>query len=263
MRIAFLVCRALRPFYGFWRFFNAPSVRIEKFRPIRRKVRRFSLSEAHETARVGQKRGNIRGDIRAVGCICGNEWAVAARCVDLIRTVAEYYPEGIRAAKTFGGAAYRRKRIVRLAVIHINEVRRAFCIRVACKCIPCGGKLCAQLKVILDYSVVNEHKVCGGLRVGVCFARRSVSRPARVTDAAAPFDAAHFIDRFGKPAYTSDPSDGNDAAVARDRDTRRVVAAVFKRRKPLKQNARSIPFSCVAYYSAHQYHLLDILRNIV
>ena len=210
-----------------------------------------------------QKRGNIRGDIRAVGCICGNDRAVAACCVDLIRTVAEYYPEGIRAAKTRGGAAYRRKRIMRLAVIHINEVRRAFCIRVARKCISCGGKLCAQFKIILDYSVVNEYKVCGGLWVSVCFARRSVRRPACVTYAAAHFDSANFIDRFGKSAYASDPSDGNDAVAARDRDTRRVVAAVFKRRKPLKQNARSISFSCVAYYSAHQYHLLDILRNIL
>ena len=99
--------------------------------------------------------------------------------------------------------------------------------------------------------------------MSVCLARRSVSRPARVTYAAASVDAAGFIDRFGKSAYASDASDGNYAVAARDRDTGRVVAAVFKRRKSVKQNARGISFSCVSYYSAHQYHLLDILRNII
>ena len=47
---------------------------------------------------------------------------------------------------------------------------------------PFAHELVAQLKIVLDDAVVDDHYIAGAVRVGVLLGRRPMGRPAGMTD---------------------------------------------------------------------------------
>ena len=81
-----------------------------------------------------------------------------------------------------GGPGRLTKRVSLLQVL-VDQVGNDFGIRLRAERPSFAHEFVAQLKIVLDNAVVDDHHVAGAVRVGVLLGRRPVGRPAGVTDA--------------------------------------------------------------------------------
>ena len=80
-----------------------------------------------------------------------------------------------------GGPGGFTERVALLQVL-VDQVGNDLGIRLGTECSSFVHELMAQLKIVLDDAVVDNHHVAGAVRMGVLLGRRPVGRPAGMTD---------------------------------------------------------------------------------
>ena len=115
------------------------------------------------------------------------------------------------------------------ALLHraVDEVRDDLGVGVALEAHAVLLELALQLQVILDDAVVNDRDVTGQMRVRVRLARPTVRCPARVADARGAVELP-ALDRSRQVIELADGADQLQRAPVMDRETGRVVTAIFE-----------------------------------
>ena len=109
----------------------------------------------------------------------------------------------------------------------------------------------AQCRSILDDAVVNNRNAVRpvAMRVGVLVARLAMRRPARMRDARRTLEAVRQqLFQLANPALALGQA---QLAHMGDRDSGRVVAAIFEPVQPLHQDRRRVALADIADDAAH------------
>ena len=90
--------------------------------------------------------------------------------------------QGERTGKMPQGGPGRFTERESLLQVLVDQMGNDFSIRLRAEHPPFTYELVAQLKIVLDNAVVDDHHIAGAVRVGVLLGRRPMGRPAGVTD---------------------------------------------------------------------------------
>ncbi len=122
------------------------------------------------------------------------------------------------------------------------------------------AQLFLEGEVVLDDAVVDDHHPAGAvaMRVGVLFRRAAMGCPAGVADAIGAVDGIEADGFFQVAQFAFGAANLQPLAVARHRDSGRIVAAVLQLLQPV-QNDRNHPL--LTYITNNSAHLLTSNRK--
>ena len=148
-----------------------------------------------------------------------------------------------RAARVASG---KRQSVLNVLV---NEVRDHLGIGLRAEAPPPGEQFVAQLQIVFNNAVVDDHHLSGAVRVGVLLGRSSVGGPAGMANA----DCA--LDRLGaqdvvEVLQLADRAPQHNP-VAGHRQPGRVIAPVGQTLQPLVQQRGGLTVADIADNAAH------------
>ena len=205
----------------------------------RRNVRRdkvFALAETHDKRTVFSHRNDFVGFVLADNA------------------------ESVASLNNFNGFNNRVKKVS--VIVFSYKLCQNLCIGFRHKLNALFYKFCFKGRIIFNNTVVNnaDFAVIRKMRMRIYVGRRTVRCPARMT-------YTHTSVKFYSPALFRKVFEltfrlyrGNFSV--QHRNTGRIVSAVFKLGKSVKQNLFSIAFANIANYSAHikfSFHCIKII----
>ena len=219
---------------------------------IRGYDRDLAVLHVGHVADVLYYRGDVACDEIAALTVAYKQRCILARGNEMLRLVNTHDTQRIRALDAAQDLENRLEEISGLGIVKCNELSHDLSVGLGFKRIALRNKIIAQLNVVFDYAVMNDGYLAAQMRVGVYIIRLAVSGPSGMTDAHLAFDALAALNNVAENLeaalclfYPELPVSGDD------RYSGRVIAAVLKSFKPVKQYGSRLIASNKANYSAH------------
>src|SRR6267378_6619988 len=147
--------------------------------------------------------------------------------------------------------------VIGRAKMFFNQVHKNFGVR-------CGRETMASTfedrpegSMIFNNTVVDEGYPprAIGVRMSIRLRRHSMRCPPRMSNAERGF-RKRTVERLGEVLDLSDAPECMQLIVRNDRDSGRIVSAIFEMAQPFKENRRCFPGSKISYDAAHSITLL-------
>ena len=177
--------------------------------------------------------------------------AATARSNDTVRLAGADHGQAIGAVQFLDRGLEGGGQVAVVLELVIEQVGDDFGVGVRGEHVAQAFQLFAQHFVVFDDAVVHHGQVAGKVRVGVAFARRTVSRPTGVGDTQTANQrlAGQGLLQLADLARTAHAL--QLAGVGEDRHTGAVVAAVFQALEAFEQDRGDVAFSDCAYDATH------------
>ena len=148
-----------------------------------------------------------------------------------------------------GGPGGFTERVALLQVL-VDQVGDDFGIRLGTERPSFVHEFVAQLKIVFDNAVVDNHHVAGAVRMCVLFGRRPMGRPAGMTDTDRTGQGFGLEEPVKLGELADRPPDGN-MAVREGGDSCGVVAAILKPLESLEEERGRLALPNISHNAAH------------
>ena len=202
----------------------------------------LAVVEEHDFACVRQNRGDVGGDEELAVAEPDDHRRAVADGDDRLGIVGGDQHQREQALDARQRPAHRRRQPI-VASLLLDQMRDDFGVGLGEELVARRLQLPLELEVVLDDAVVDDDHafLAVAMRMRVLFGRPPVGRPARVTD---PEFALNRIARehVAQVLELAGAAANLQLTVADERDTRRVVAAIFEAMQTVHQT-RAEPVS--------------------
>src|SRR5215469_956580 len=115
-------------------------------------------------------------------------------------------------------------------------------------------QLALQGKIVFDDTVVNHNNAAGAVAMGmsILFTGAAVSGPAGVPDAVGPVERLGADDLFQVPQLAFGAAHLEAVAIAANRDSGRIVSAIFQTPQSINDDGNDLLFADVAHDATHK-----------
>ena len=215
-----------------------------------------------DLAGVLDEGSHVGGDIAAAVAVAEQKRRVLARCDDAVGAIRTEHPKRIRALDAAQHPAHRLKKVVTFVVVELQKLRDDLCVRFRLEVYALIDEKFLDLHIVLDDAVVDdgEFPARADVRVGVDLARCAVCRPAGMSHADAALEIRAAVN--GVAEHLKPPLRLAHLQFMLRRDDRnagRVIPAVFKSCKPVKQDGSRLFAAHKSNNSTHTCVLLFAL----
>src|ERR1700733_3592007 len=129
-------------------------------------------------------------------------------------------------------------------------MRDDFGVRVAREPYASRLELALQRHVVLDDAVVDDCDLAGDVRVSIGFARPAVRSPARMADPGRSLKGG-LAERSVEIGELAHGANDRQSASRVNRETRRIVAAVFEPSQPFDEDGNGVLPANISHDPAH------------
>jgi hypothetical protein len=158
-------------------------VEVEQRDRISGDLGELAVLEKHHVTRVLEDRRNVGGDQVFLLPEADDDRRRGLRGHQAIALGFAHHHDRERAVQTANRATRRFDERHSGFELLVHQVGDDFAVGLREKLAPVRHQLAAQLEVVLDDAIVDEHDAPGPMRVSVLLGRAAVRRPARVADA--------------------------------------------------------------------------------
>ena len=231
---------------------------------LRCQLRKLAVIQIQGVTGIGYQRRHVRGKEVFANTDTKDQRTGFPHRYDFPRTVGAENAEGIGACQS--GSRSHDGFLKIPMVVHLDQMDDHFCIRLTAEGIAVCGQFLPQSHIILDDAVMNHRKpsVTAHVRMGIGIGRRSMGRPAGMTDAGKSGQSFSIL-RFLTEVRNSAAHFGyRDHTILRNRDPGRVISAVLQFFQSLQQNGSCILLTGKSNNSAHKpscYRLIYASRS--